>query len=211
MTYIRLSDISEAGYCLRRASIILNEVVWNDNQYTIQGTHDHEHAHQKREEKTKDEIIFHEFYVTSEQYGIHGICDSVKLKKTDLGVTFPNYSGYYKIIPIEYKHGCIRDELSYSLQLCGQCLCLEEMYATHIQYGYIYYTSSNRKKKINFDEELREKTIEIIDAIRKVKESGKIISPVYSSKCRECAQRDYCMPEIKDIDTKRYCSKIWEN
>lgn len=40
---------------------------------------------------------------------------------------------------MEYKHGEVREELEYELQVCAQAMCIEEMTGCSIKYGYLYY------------------------------------------------------------------------
>lgn len=75
-----------------------------------------------------------------------------------------------RLFPVEYKHGKLRDEEEYEIQLCAQAMCLEEMYHTHIPEGAIFYISSHRRKTIVFTDELRElvkQTVQALDEIRK--------------------------------------------
>lgn len=57
--------------------------------------------------------------------------------------------------PVEYKHGKLRNEREYEIQLCAQAMCLEEMYhCPRIEAGDIFYISSHRRKEITLDKTL---------------------------------------------------------
>ena len=60
---VRLSDIAEAAYCLRRAALIINDNVWADNAYTVEGSAQHTRTHSRLVERTTDGIVYHEFAV----------------------------------------------------------------------------------------------------------------------------------------------------
>ncbi len=43
--YLPLSYLSQAGYCLRRAALLLNERAWAENAETAKGRAEHERVH----------------------------------------------------------------------------------------------------------------------------------------------------------------------
>ena len=169
---------------------------------------DHERTHRRRVESTRSGFIYYDFSVESSIYKVRGVCDSVEFIVSKGGVSVPEHDGLFSIIPVEYKHGRIRDEHSYELQLCGQTICLEEMFHTNILSGVIYYTSSNRRKEIKISEELRTETVSIINKLHDLERDMSILPAKYSSKCKNCAQKDYCMPELEEQSTS-YCNSIW--
>lgn len=209
---IRLSDIAEAGYCLRRAALIINEDMWADNQHTIEGSKVHERTHSRRTEYLPDGIIYHEFAVESTALGLHGLCDAVQFKESREGVIVPFWNTPVKIIPVEYKHGRLRDEWSYMLQLCGQALCLEGMFETSVPEGMLYFASSHRNKSVLLDDALRKETVQIIEQIKGIYENPNAVSHVefsYSRKCSGCSFIELCSPE-QPKTAKSYCTSIWE-
>lgn len=62
-----------------------------------------------------------------------------------------------------YKHGKVRTEEEYELQLCAQAMCLEEMYQTSICEGALFYISSHRRFPVKLTEELRERVCQMVD------------------------------------------------
>ena len=210
---VRLSDIAEAAYCLRRAALIINDNVWADNAYTVEGSAQHTRTHSQLVERTTAGIVYHEFAVESEKYGILGLCDAVRFEDNPEGITVPFIDHPVFIVPIEYKHGRIRDEASYSLQLCGQALCLEEMYQATIPYGMLYFTSSHRNKKIVLTDALREATIAVVGHLRKIYENPSILPEIkyeQSPKCHGCSFIDICSPQYP-TQGKDYCKAIWKD
>ena len=208
---IRLSDIAEAGYCLRRAALIINDGAWVDNQYTVEGSAQHTRTHSQLVERTCDGIIYHEFAVESSQYRIHGLCDAVRFEYNSEGTVVPFIDRPVTIVPVEYKHGRIRDELSYSLQLCGQALCLEEMFQIAIPYGMLYFANSHRNKQIPLTDDLREKTISLVAQLQKVYANPFILPDIkyeYTHKCHGCSFIDICSPQYP-THVKEYCRAIW--
>ena len=108
--------------------------------------------------------------------------------------------------PIEYKHGIVRNELEYHVQLCAQGMCLEEMYACHIEKGAIFYIDAHRRDEILLTDALREDVIRGTKALSQMAETQKIPTSQYSPKCKKCSLEGICMPKVKT--SVSYCSRI---
>lgn len=70
--------------------------------------------------------------VFSRGLGVNGLCDCVEARPSPTGVPIPYGEGRYIFYPVEYKHGVVRDEEEYHLQLCAQAICLEERFGVQI-------------------------------------------------------------------------------
>ena len=87
--YIPLSQLSQAGYCLRRAALLVNEQIWSESADTAKGRAEHERTHTRRTERRGNSVSIYEYDVFSDKLGINGKCDcldSVRFYK--LGSSF---------------------------------------------------------------------------------------------------------------------------
>ena len=73
------------------------------------------------------------------------------------------------LYPVEYKHGKLRNEQEYNIQLCAQAMCLEEMYHTVIPEGAIFYLSSHRRQTVSLDEPLRRLVRETAEELHRIR------------------------------------------
>ena len=117
----------------------MNEQLWNESVDTVKGRQEHMKVHDRRIERRGNEIKLYEYEVISHDLMIRGKCDCIEAVRDDCGcrVPFSNYPVLLK--PVEFKHGRVREEEEYDMQLCAQAMCLEEMYKTNIEDGDIFY------------------------------------------------------------------------
>lgn len=195
--YIHLSLLSQFGYCKRRAALIMLEDVWHDNEYTAEGTMHHERVHMQGKIKRKDTIFLYDFNIHSHQLRLSGKCDCIEAALDETGCILPFYEGRFKLYPVEYKRGVIRNEEEYNLQLCAQAMCLEEMYHCKITCGAIFYINSHRRIEITFHDALRNKVISTAKELIETLEAMKIPPAVFSVKCKKCSFIDICLPKAK--------------
>ena len=158
--YLPLSWLAQVNYCSRRAALLLNERVWNENVETAKGRTEHERVHTKRIEKRGNLVKLYEYEVVSEILGIVGKCDCIEATINKNGCKIPAVEFPVSLLPIEYKHGTVRDEMEYKIQLCAQAMCLEEMYQTRIFKGELFFI-------VDSDDFLTEDAIECINNIHK--------------------------------------------
>lgn len=204
---IPLSSLSQAGYCLRRAALLINERLWNENADTARGKEEHRRVHDHRIEKRGDLVYLYEYEVFSERLGIGGKCDCIEATQSEDGCIIPAVDFSVKLYPVEYKHGKLRDEEEYEIQLCAQAICLEDMYHTQIREGAIFYISSHRRQPIAFTTELREKTIHTIQVLDEIRKKFKVPKAQFGPKCNRCSLHDLCMPNVS-ASAKDYCEKL---
>ena len=203
---ILISWIDEYSYCPRRFYLRVIEKQEGSNVYLTEGTILHRNVDEKRIEKRKEIIKVYAMEVHSDKYNIYGKCDSVEFDMDKNGVNVPFLKGTFTICPIEFKHGHTRNEREYNMQLTAQALCLEEMFSCHIDYGYIYYANSNERFEVKIDQNLRNKTIEIIGKIKDELKRQELINPKYLKRCRSCALYDICDP--RNTLVKKYMNEM---
>ena len=159
---IPISCLSHAAYCLRRAALLTNEQLWIENADTAKGRLEHKRVHNTRIECRGEEILLYETDVFSNELGIIGKCDCIEAHADPDGCLLPEIDFPVRLYPIEYKHGKLRKEDEYEIQLCAQAMCLEEMFRTSIPEGAIYYIRSHRRQPVALTAELRERVHTII-------------------------------------------------
>ncbi|MCM1100268.1 MAG: CRISPR-associated protein Cas4 [Clostridium sp.] len=204
-----LSWLSQYGYCKRRCSLLALEQIWQENEYTAAGRIQHKRVHTARTEQRGEVINIYEMPVFSRRLGVSGFCDCVEARLSPSGVSVPYGEGKYTFFPVEYKHGIVRDEEEYHLQLCAQAICLEERFGTQVQKGAIFFIDAHRRDEVVLTEELRAKTWETAKEISKMIEDQKLISAVYGAKCKKCSLQEVCRPRIVK-SSRPYNDRLWE-
>ncbi len=203
-----LSWLSQYGYCPRRCGLLAIDQVWSENAETAAGRSQHERVHTARTERRGESIYLYELGVFSRILGVNGKCDCVEAHPDPDGVTIPWGVGTYRLYPIEYKHGVVRQEEEYHIQLCAQALCLEELLGCSISKGAVFYIDAHRRNEVLLDEALREKTRQTAASVRVLLETQRIPSAKYSTKCKKCSLLEHCQPKLK-ASAARYCRELW--
>lgn len=204
-----LSWLSQYGYCKRRCSLLALEQVWQENEYTAEGRLQHKRVHTGRTERRGDIIHIFEMPVFSRALGVSGFCDCVEAHPSPSGVSIPYGEKKYIFFPVEFKHGVIRDEEEYHLQLCAQAICLEERFGARISAGAIFFIDAHRRDEVLFSEELREKTRETAKEISDLLENQKMIPAIFSAKCKKCSMLEVCKPKTRH-SARSYSDALWD-
>lgn len=194
---IPLSYLSQYYYCVRRAALLLVEQQWEDNQHTAEGTVLHEKADSGFDEKRGDQIILRSLFVRSQRLGITGKCDIVEATSDSNGVELPGYPGRWQLRPVEYKHGSVRKELEYEVQLCAQAICLEEMLGGAIPEGDLYYGGDHRRVTVQFDAALRQRVEAGAQELHSMLVQHLLPAPKWTPRCKGCSMVDICQPRLK--------------
>jgi len=196
-------------YCPRRDALLLNDRVWEENADTAKGRAEHERVHTERIEKRGDTLKLYEYTVYSERLALNGKCDCIEAVRSEKGCFIPAAAFPVELYPIEYKHGIVRDEEEYKIQLCAQAICLEEMFNTTITEGALYFISSHRRLTVALDKDLREKTESLCAALHQIRTTLTVPSAEYSSKCKRCSLVMVCMPKVQK-SAKSYLQKLYD-
>lgn len=189
--------MSQYYYCPRRAALIMLEQAWSDNEYTAAGTLEHSNVHTQHVEKRGELARIYDMYVSSERLGLAGMCDCVEAERDDSGVYIPMLGDKYRLFPVEYKHGRIRSETEYNVQLCAQAICLEDMFGCSIDSGAVFYITAHRRSQVIFTDSLRKMVADGVDDIRRIESSMIVPQARYSSRCMKCSIAELCSPQIK--------------
>jgi len=97
--------------------------------------------------------------------------------------------------PVEYKVGRRRPPHA-DLQLCAQALCLEEMLAAEIPAGAIYSHAERRRHTVQFSDDLRNRTAELIGYLRIQLGQQQLPAAVNDARCPPCSLVHSCLPQI---------------
>lgn len=196
--WIPLSYISQYTYCNRRAGLLLLEQQWNDSTDTAKGSAEHKHVHTFGASARNGIHVLTDMQVYSHKLQLLGKCDAIEAIESEYGFNIPFLESRRCILyPIEYKHGKLRSEEEYELQLCAQAMCLEEMLDCHVEIGAIFYISSHRRKEVLFDEMMRNSVIKTAGELSQMLKHQIVPPAEYSPKCIRCSLKDICMPKTE--------------
>lgn len=183
---ILISALQHYVYCPRQCALIHVEDVWHENVFTVRGDILHGKVDTDTYETRGTKRTVRGLRIHSLRYGIVGQCDVVEFRETKTRD---------EVMPVEFKLGEPKENISDKVQLCAQALCLEEMLNTTITRGAFFYGKIRRRDIVEIDEELRSQTGTIIASVRDI--VSKQIVPVaeYGAKCRNCSLYSICQPK----------------
>lgn len=203
-----LSWVAQFGYCPRRCALLGLEQLWAENAETASGSSQHARVHTARQERRGENLFLYETDVFSNVLGVSGKCDCIEAYADPDGVPLPYAQGTFRLYPIEYKHGVVREEEEYHIQLCAQAMCLEERFSCTIPEGAIFYINAHRRFPVALTAALREKTVEVAKSIRTMLQTQKLPQAQYSAKCKKCSMQEMCMPKLRH-SAGEYCGELW--
>ncbi len=146
----------------------------------------HERVHEQDRESRGNVRIEYGLPLRSLRVGLVGKADVVEFHRLDKESWQP--------FPVEYKRGKPKSDDCDLIQLCAQCLCLEEMLGVNIPEGAIFYGRTRRRLAVIFDAELRAKTEETVRLAHAFINAGITPKPEYVKKCETCSLSGICMP-----------------
>ena len=208
--FLQLSGIQHFAFCRRQWALIHIEMQWKENFRTVEGQILHENAHNpEMNEKRGNVIVVRAMPVHSRKMGVSGECDVVEFHKSDKGAHINGREGVYMPVPVEYKRGEPKSDNIDILQLAAQALCLEEMFCTDINYGYIYYGETRHRLKVDFDYEIRNEVVRLFEEMHLYYRRGYTPKVKISKKCNACSLKDLCVPVLnKNKSVAEYIDKF---
>lgn len=181
-----ISALQHYIFCPRQCGLIHVDDVWQENLFTVKGEFLHKKVDADTYESRGDVKTVRGLRVHSFKYGLIGRCDVVEFKQTKEGQV---------VLPVEFKLGKPKEDLSDNVQLCAQVFCLEEMLATNIKKAAFFYGKIRRRTTVEINNQLRKQTENVITKVREIVESRKVPLDKYSSKCRNCSLQPVCQPK----------------
>jgi len=188
MEPILLSAINQYFFCPRRCGLIHVDGVFVNNAYTLEGSFLHDKVDTPGVENRAGVRIVRALPLYSREMGLNGKADIVEFYKQPDGTEVP--------LPVDYKRGPRRKWANDDAQLCAQAVCLEEMIGVPVPKGAIFHAASKKRREVLFDAVLRGATLETINKIRAMLETGKVPPPLPGPRCEGCSLKNICMPEI---------------
>jgi CRISPR-associated exonuclease Cas4 len=195
---IALSALQHYAYCPRQCALIHLEQIWTDNAQTAKGIRAHTRADEPDIELLEGVRIERALPLYSDELELVGRADVVEF----LADQTP--------FPVEYKSGKRKknqdpqtanlEKLCDDIQLCAQALCLEEMLKIRVPRGAIFHIASKRRRDVEFSPALRNRTLEVIQAVRTQFETGITPEPVNDQRCTHCSLNNACMPAVRTLE-----------
>ncbi|MFN0071980.1 MAG: CRISPR-associated protein Cas4 [Chloroflexota bacterium] len=179
---VPISAIEHFSYCPRQCALIHVEQTFDENLFTVRGRLAHERVDAGEETSADGVRTVRAAPLWSERLGLRGKADAIEFR----------VAGPY---PIEYKVGR-RHGPHADLQLCAQALCLEEMLDRQVPEGAIYYHATHRRQVVTFDDQLRQRTVSIIQAIREMLVRQLVPAAVNDDRCPNCSLLNACLPSV---------------
>ena len=195
--YLPISAVQHYAFCKRQFALIYMEQQWSESYLTSSGRLMHERVHDKDITETKDDIlIVRGLTLSSEKLKLFGVADIIEYHKSERGIKIPGSKGVFIPFPVEYKRGKKKANDCDRLQLCVQCLCLEEMQGCEIESAAIFYGQPRRREVVSIDNSLREKAYKTTNEMHELYNSG--ISPrdELTAACKSCSMKNICQPEL---------------
>lgn len=183
---VPLSALQHWVYCPRQCALIHIERVWDENVFTLRGRRAHDRV-DRAEHRTRGAVrMEYALPLLSRRLGLVGRADAVELP--DEG--FPR--------PVEHKVGRPSRWSSPAnrIQLCGQALCLEEMFGVPVPEGDLFYGKTRRRRTVAFDEALRADTEAAVREVRALLRTARLPPPVADARCPRCSLLPTCMPHV---------------
>lgn len=180
-----ISALQHWIFCPRQFALIHVERLWAENLLTAEGRLLHERTDAGQNERRGDVKILRAVQIACGRLGIHGVADVVEL-----------HGHPVRPLPIEYKRGRPKAHRADEVQLCAQALCLEEMFATSISEGALFYGQTRRRKSVPFNADLRSLTERVVVEARECLLSTETPLPIFEDrKCTSCSLKELCRPE----------------
>jgi CRISPR-associated exonuclease Cas4 len=206
-----ISLLQHLIFCVRRAALVQIEGIWEDNLFTVEGSHLHKKVDDEIPTESRNDIrISRGLLLRSTELGLSGKADvvefqrisdeaiisSITMEERASAIPLAGTGGLWKPYPVDYKRGRMRHEEGFEAQLCAQAICLEEMLGCSVPEGAIYYGKPRRRLAVVFDGALREKTKEAARRLHELVASGRTPQARYEKKCEGCSLFSMCMPKI---------------
>lgn len=186
--------VNEYEYCPRLAYLEWVQGEWAESGDTIEGKYVHRRVDKPggslpEAEEIEPESRFHARSITlsSTRLGIIAKMDLIEIDGTT-------------VTPVDYKRGK-RPHVAKGaydperIQLCVQGLILEE-HGYRCDAGVLYFAGSRERVTVEFDAELRERTLAAVNGLRFVAAAGQMPPPLEDSpKCPRCSLVGICLPD----------------
>jgi len=197
-----LSALQHFIFCPRRCALVHLEQQWQENIFTVEGQNLHQKTHDEQVENRPGVRIVRGLRIHSHRLGLIGQTDVVEFRQGDTGIELAGAAGLWQPFPVEYKRGILKKRFEYTVQLCAQAICLEEMTHAQIPCGAIYYGKSKRRIEVKFDDTLRTQTTVYAEKLHQLFQGRQTPQAQYKKKCNSCSLYHRCMPKATGVKKK---------
>ena len=153
-------------------------------------------VHDQHVERRGDLLKLYEYTVFSDALGLRGKCDCIEARRWEQGCRIRAADFPVRLYPIEYKHGAVRQESSYMIQLCAQAMCLEEMLCCTIDEGALFYGEVRRRTSVSFTDNLRCQVQAMLEEMHQLDQRGYTPKVKPSKSCNACSLKELCLPAL---------------
>ncbi len=198
-----ISALQHYLFCPRQCALIHLEQVWAENHLTMEGLLLHARADSPTHEtRPRDDGVSvrveRALPIRSLELGLIGKADIVEFHHAGPSQPSGVSTAALRIVPVEYKRGKPKANDCDRVQLCAQAMCLEEMCATEVTAGALFYGTRRRRTDVVFDDDLRRRTTQTIDALRGMIQKRVTPAAVRTKACDKCSLIDLCLPDATD-------------
>lgn len=196
---LSISALQHYAYCPRQCALIYLYDMWQEDFNTALGTMLHDRVDHPGKDKRAFLQSIRSLKVSSSRLHLTGVIDLTE---------YDAKQNCY--MPIEYKKGKPKQHRADEIQLCAYALCLEESTHATISEGFIWYYEIRKRVKVIIDRELRDLTLETIEAVRKLFESGLLPKAQPGPRCKGCSLLDVCAPARYSNDwSEQYVQSLY--
>jgi CRISPR-associated exonuclease Cas4 len=192
--FLPISALQHLVFCERQCALIHLERQWMENRFTAEGGVLHRRAHAGRRDTRPAGRTARAVPLRSAELGLYGVADVVQRRAGE------------PPLPVEYKRGRPKSHDADRVQLCAQALCLEEMFGVPVPAGEIFYGTTRRRLRVEFDDALRARTRSAVARLRELIVSGRTVPAEPGPKCRHCSLKDICLPKLAERGRARPAS-----
>lgn len=183
---VPISALQHYLFCPRQCALIHLEQQWLEDGATAEGRILHERVDNGPGDRRRGVRTVRGLSLRSDALGVTGRADAVELH---------GRAPKLQPMPIEYKRGRPKSHRADEVQLCAQAICLEEMFATVVEEGALFYGQTRRRLNVTFDAELRALTAQVAADVRAMLSGFRTPAPVPMRACRLCSLEPLCRPE----------------
>ena len=201
-----LSGIQHFAFCRRQWALIHIEQQWQENILTFGGRELHERADDPFFTEARGTVLVtRSLPIVSYKLGLYGVADVVEFHRSENGGQLKGRPGRWIPYPVEYKYGKPKPDDRDIVQLCAQGICLEEMFRTSVTGGDMFYGRIRRRQRIDFDDDLRQRVMELAMEMHRIFDEGITPLPEYTKACKSCSLVEICLPHMnKRRSVRRY-------
>ncbi len=179
---VPISALEHFSYCARQCALIHVEQTFDENLFTVRGNLAHQRVDSAPASTARGVRVLRAVPLWSDRYGLSGRADVVELHR-------------HGPVPVEYKVGRIAGGHA-EIQLCAQAICLEEMFSARVSEGVLYSHATKKRRVVPIDDPLRQRTLRILDATRKLIAEQLMPGAPNDARCPNCSLVDACLPSV---------------